>query len=42
MEFEPGGSDSSEEDRRRVLEEVAAGRMSAKEAAQHLQSRQGG
>jgi hypothetical protein len=43
MGYEPGASDASEEeDRRRVLEDVAAGRMSTQEAVQHLQSRQGG
>jgi hypothetical protein len=37
--YEPGATDVSEEDRRRVLEDVAAGRMSAQEALQHLQGR---
>jgi hypothetical protein len=43
MGFEPGAADGSEdEDRRRVLEDVAAGRISAQEAVNHLKGRQGG
>jgi hypothetical protein len=40
--YEPGPLDGLEEDRRKVLEEVAAGRMSAQEAIGHLQNRPGG
>jgi hypothetical protein len=43
MGYEPGAADAADdEDRRRVLEDVAAGRMSAQEAVQHLKNRQGG
>jgi hypothetical protein len=36
MGYEPGAQEDSEEDRRRVLEDVAAGRMSAQEAVHQL------
>jgi hypothetical protein len=39
MGYEPGTQEDSEQDRRRVLEDVAAGRMSAQEAVQHLKNR---
>jgi hypothetical protein len=42
MGYEPGTQEDADEDRRHVLEEVAAGRMSAQEAVQHLKNRQGG
>jgi hypothetical protein len=42
MGYEPGAQEDADEDRRHVLEEVAAGRMSAQEAVQHLKNRQGG
>jgi hypothetical protein len=43
MGYEPGAADApDDENRRRVLEDVAAGRMSAQEAANHLRGRQGG
>jgi hypothetical protein len=39
MGYEPGAAEAAEEDRRRVLEELAAGRLDAQEALQRLQGR---
>jgi hypothetical protein len=38
MGFEPGANDLSEETRRKVLEEVAAGRLTAQDALRRLSS----
>jgi hypothetical protein len=37
--YEPPAPEISEEERRKILEEVAAGRLSAQEASQQLQGR---
>ena len=39
MGYEPAQSEVTEEERRRILEEVAAGKITAQEALQQLQNR---
>jgi hypothetical protein len=42
MGYEPGAQEDPQEDRRQVLEDVAAGRLTAQEGIQHLKGRTGG